>query len=114
MGLNDTLLNQGSRYSKYDGQTPGINPLATRQSKLHGTQASVRGGAAGYSIDGAYQKEVSKYYAEYDDGDNLNTLPRPSNYDINGITPIGPLKDPSTISINNTFIKGEYLKNLPK
>ena len=113
MGLNDTLLNQGSRYSKYNGQDPSVNPLATRQSQLHGTQASPRGGAAGYSIDGAYQKEVNKYYAEYDDG-VVNALPRPSDYDISGVNPIGPLRDPNTPPINNTFIKGEYLNNLPK
>ncbi len=114
MGLNDTLLNQGSRFSKYDGQTPSVNPLATRQSKLHGSVVELPGDTpAGYSINGAYQKEVSKYYAEYDDG-VVNALPRPSEYDINGIVPRGPLRDPNVIPINNTFVKGEYLNNLPK
>jgi hypothetical protein len=114
MGLNDTLVNQGSRYSKYNGQTPNVNPLATRQSKLHGGAVELPGDSpSGYSINGAYRKEVTKYYAEYDDG-VVNALPEPSNYDIDGIVPRGPLRDPNTPPINNTFEKGEYLKNLPK
>lgn len=43
---------------------------------------------------------------------NLNGA-NPSGFDLNGIKPKGPLKDPGTISINNTFAKGEYANNLP-
>ena len=44
---------------------------------------------------------------------NLGPNVRPSGFDLNGVTPTGPLKDPGTISINNTFAKGEYSNNLP-
>ena len=51
-------------------------------------------------------------YQSYDDGD-INVLPQPSELDTNGVIPISALKDPGVSSINNSFIKGEYLKNLP-
>ena len=37
----------------------------------------------------------------------------PSGFDLNGVAPTGPLKDPGTISINQTFAKGKYENNLP-
>ena len=108
MGLYDKLTGGESTLTKYAGQAPPINPLSTRQSRLHAINTT-----AGYSLDGAFQKEVSKYYAEYDDG-VLNPLPTPSTFDLNGVTPITALRDPNVISMNNSFAKGEYLKNLPK
>lgn len=44
---------------------------------------------------------------------NLGSSVSPSGYDLNGAKPSGPLKDPGTISINNTFANGEYSNNLP-
>ena len=113
MGLFDLLITDGSVLSTYDGATPPVNPLATQQSTMHADPS----GKPGYSLDGADFKTVNKNYVEYDNNDprkGPNLLPRPSLLDINGVNPVGPLRDPNTPPINNTFEKGEYLKNLPK
>lgn len=48
MGLLTKLTTEGSNLSKYDGATPPVNPLATKQSKLHAD-----GSQPGYSLNGA-------------------------------------------------------------
>ena len=48
MGLLDKLTTQGSNLTPYDGATPQINPLATKQSKLHAD-----GNQPGYSLNGS-------------------------------------------------------------
>ena len=86
MGLYDLLTKQGSDYSTYDGATPNINPLATRESTLHADPA----GVPGYSLDGAGFSTVNKYYTQYDNNDarkGPNILPKPSLLDLNGKQP---------------------------
>jgi hypothetical protein len=107
MGLLDKLQTQGSNFTKFNGATPPINPLSTKQSKLH-----ANGAQPGYSLNGANASEVGPQYNFYDDG-TPNSLPKPSALDTNGVTPNGPLSNPTTIPINNTFINGQYLNNLP-
>jgi hypothetical protein len=109
MGLLDKLVNQGgSTYTKWDGADPEVNPLATKQSNLHADPS----GQPSYSLDGSNFPTVNKAYQSYEDGDN-NLLPDPSNLDIQGKIPTVALKDPLVSSINDSFGKGEYLKNLP-
>ena len=72
MGLLDKLTTQGSVLTAYDGKTPKVNPLATKQSKLHAD-----GSQAGYSLDGSAASIVSADYTAYNDGYN-NALPQPS------------------------------------
>jgi len=108
MGLLDKLTIQGgSVYSYGNGQTPPTNPGATQQSKLHAD-----GNTPGYSLDGSDFDFVNISYQAYNDG-VVNFLPQPSLLDINGATPLGPLSDPNTPSINNSFANGQYLNNLP-
>jgi len=107
MGLIDTLLNQGSPYSYGNGSTPVVNQGATQQSKLHAD-----GNQPGYSLDGSDFNVVNLAAQKYNDGVN-NVLPMPSQLDINGQTPVAPLSDPSTPSINDSFSQGQYLNNLP-
>jgi hypothetical protein len=108
MGLLDKLTIQGgSVYSYGNGQTPPTNAGATQQSKLHAD-----GTTPGYSLDGSDFTEVNAAYQAYNDG-KTNFLPQPSLLDINGTTPVGPLSDPNTPAINNSFANGQYLNNLP-
>jgi hypothetical protein len=89
MGLLDKLTNQGgSNLTAYDGKTPSVNPLATKQSKLHAF-----GDTAGYSLNGSYKTTVSADYTAYNDGYN-NALPQPSQLDLNGKTPSKYLDNP--------------------
>lgn len=44
----------------------------------------------------------------------LGGRPEPSLLDLNGVKPKGALKDPGTISINNSFSRGTYGDNLPE
>ena len=67
------------------------NEAAFKKSKVHDT----------FSINGQPKLSLGK---------GVN----PSGFDLNGTTPKGPLKDPGTKSINNTFSKGKYEDNLPK
>jgi hypothetical protein len=108
MGLLDKLTIDGSSLSINDGNTPFTNPLATGTS-LHsdGTPGN------SYSLNGTNAATISNLYAQYEDGD-VNPLEQPSVLDINGLVPIGPLSDPGTPSINNTFAGGAYLNNLPE
>tara|TARA_B100001093_G_scaffold457654_1_gene469500 strand:- start:3073 stop:3345 length:273 start_codon:yes stop_codon:yes gene_type:complete len=59
--------------------------------------------------------KASKLHNEYSLNGNPEVLgkPEPSEFDLNGINPLGALKDPKTPSINNTFSKGTYKNNLP-
>jgi len=42
MGLLDKLVNQGgSNLTAYDGKDPKINPLATKQSRMHADPSGV-------------------------------------------------------------------------
>jgi hypothetical protein len=96
MGLLNKLTNivNGSPYSYY-GITPKVNPLATKQSKLHAD-----GAGASYSLNGANFTDVNNAYNAYNDG-AVNQLPQPSQLDLNGQKPVVPGKYP-------------YLDNLPK
>lgn len=109
MGLFDKLTQGGTPFSiTGNGSTPNTNPLATKQSLMH-----AKGNLASYSLNGANKLIVNQQYQQYVDG-VPNLLPNPSTLDINGVNPKGPLKDPSVKSMNDTFSKGEYLKNLPR
>jgi hypothetical protein len=85
MGLLDKLLDPnavgGTSLTAYHGTTPQINPLATKQSKLHAF-----GNEAGYSVNGNFANTVSVNFTAYNDGYN-NALPQPSQLDLNGKTP---------------------------
>ena len=76
MAILDLLKTEGSKYSKYNGTDPTINPGATKQSKLHAYDTD-----PGYSLGGAFKSEVSKAYQAYDDGDSGNKLPLVSQLD---------------------------------
>jgi hypothetical protein len=88
MGLLNMLLNQGSPLSIANGATPGINPLATQQSKLHYNDPN-----SGYSIDGAAATEVISAWNQYVDGVS-NAIPQPSLLDLDGETPDRYLDNP--------------------
>jgi len=107
MGILDKLTTDGSVYSYGNGQTPATNPLTTLQSKLH-----VDGTTPGYSLDGSDFSDVNTAFQSYNDG-YANSLPAPSELDIDGAAPNVALSDPSTPSINNTFSQGQYCSNLP-
>jgi hypothetical protein len=81
MGLLDMLLNQGSPLSIANGAAPTINPLATNQSTLHAD-----GDQPGYSLNGNTFTQVNNAWAQYVDG-YANTLPQPSQLDLDGQTP---------------------------
>ena len=109
MGLYDKLTKGGTPFSiTGNGSTPSTNPLATKDSKMHADND-----AAGYSLSGQNASLVNSQYQQYVDG-VPNFLPQPSGLDINGLKPITALKDPKTISINDSFSKGQYLNNLPR
>jgi len=76
MGLLNKLTQDGSAYTLYNGATPPINPLATKQSKLHADDTE-----KGYSTIGNNFNIVSPQYNEYDDG-VVNPLPPPSILDL--------------------------------
>lgn len=80
MGLLDKLTTEGSAYTEYDGLTPAINPLATRDSKLHADNNT-----EGYSLNGQKFSEVNPSYQAYSDGYN-NNLPQPTILDRTNIT----------------------------
>ncbi len=77
MGLKDKLLNQGSVLSIANGAAVSVNPLATKQSKLHAD-----GNLPGYSVNGANAQLVNSQYQQYVDG-VTNILPQPSQLDPN-------------------------------
>ena len=92
MGILDILLDLnavgGTSLTAYHGTTPQINPLATKQSKLHAF-----GNEAGYSVNGNFANTVSVNFTAYNDGYN-NALPQPSQLDLNGKTPSKYLDNP--------------------
>ena len=88
MGLLDLLNNQGSNLTAYDGRTPKVNPLATKQSKLHAD-----GNQPGYSLDGSNKTTVNTDFQSYLDG-TINQLPQPSQLDLNGTSPSKYLDNP--------------------
>ena len=102
MDLIELFNNKGSEYSAYDGETPKINPLTTKQSKLHNV----------YSIDGSNVSEIRRQFNLYLNGGN-DILPQPSEYDLNGKVPTTALTDPYVVKINNSFAKGTYIDNTP-
>jgi len=89
--LLNKLTKDGSRLTPYDGATPDINPLATQQSNLHADAS----GKPGYSVNGNSFNRVNGFYQLYLDG-TANTLPQPSQLDLNDVTP------------------SKYLDNLPR
>lgn len=80
MSLLNKLQTQGSQLSAANGGPIAINPLATKQSKLHAD-----GSAPGYSVDGSNQSSVNNSYQQYNDG-VVNTLPQPTQLEITNIT----------------------------
>ena len=108
MGLLDKLTTGGSGLSKYNGGPGVVNAGATKQSKLHAD-----GNKASYSLDGANFSSVNTAYIGYDDN-TPNQLPQPSELDINGLTPVGALRDAQTPGINNSFSKGTYRNGAPE
>lgn len=99
MGLLKKLTTEGSNFTNYDGATPTVNPLATKQSTLH-----ANGNNPGYSLDGSTSPNVIANYGIYEDGVN-NAIPQPSLLDLQGKTP--------TIS-DSGKTKLPYLSNLPE
>ncbi len=103
MGLQDTLLQNGSNLTRHNGATPPTNGLAKPSSELQNT----------YSINGDNFSLVNSQYQKYDDG-VINALPLQSTLDVNGIKPTGALRVNGYGKINDSFDKGTYLNNLPK
>jgi hypothetical protein len=108
MGLLTKLTTDGSTLSINDGLTPAINPLTTPGNSIHSTGIVTNS----YSLNGSNVNAIGALVAQYEDGIN-NPLPQPSNLDLNGLTPTGPL-NAGTIPINNSFAGGAYLNNLPE
>lgn len=75
MGLLDKLTKEGSQYSIANGGKVDINPLSTKTSDL-----------MTYSLDGSNASKVNASYQQYVDG-TPNTLPKPSELDLDGKTP---------------------------
>ena len=76
------LTTNGSQLSAYNGATPSINPLATKQSVLHADNDQ-----PGYSLNGNNANTVISNYNDYLDGVN-NSIPQPSQLDFfNGKEP---------------------------
>lgn len=75
MGLLDKLTKLGSIFSAANGGPIAVNPLATKQSKLHAD-----GTNPGYSLNGANQSTVNNSYQQYNDG-AVNVLPQPTQLD---------------------------------
>ena len=107
MGILTKLQTDGSTLSINDGGTPMTNPLVVENS-IHSN------GTIGnsYSLNGSNANAIGALVAQYEDGKN-DLLPPPSNLDLNGLTPTGPL-NAGTIPINNSFAGGAYLNNLPE
>ena len=80
MSLLDKLTNGDSNLSAADGGPIAVNPLATKQSKLH-----ANGSNASYSLDGSNQSSVNSNYQAYDDG-AVNNLPQPTQLEKQNIT----------------------------
>ena len=112
MGLLTKLTTNGSTLSINDGQTPAINPLAV--GTLNGGLSIHSDGSPGnsYSLNGSNANIVGNLVSQYQDG-ITNPLKPPSNLDLNGLLPVGPL-NAGTIPINNSFAGGSYLNNLPE
>jgi len=108
MGLLTKLTTDGSNLSINDGLTPIPNPLTTPGNSIHSTGIVNNS----YSLNGSNVNAIGAFVAQYEDGIN-NPLPQPSNLDLNGLTPTGPL-NAGTIPINNSFAGGAYLNNLPE
>ena len=108
MGLLTKLTTNGSNLSINDGLTPATNPLTTPGNSIHSTGIVNNS----YSLNGSNVNAIGAFVAQYEDGIN-NPLPQPSNLDLNGLTPTGPL-NAGTIPINNSFAGGAYLNNLPE
>ena len=108
MGLLTKLTTDGSNLSINDGLTPIPNPLTTPGNSIHSTGIVNNS----YSLNGSNVNAIGAFVAQYEDGIN-NPLPQPSNLDLNGLIPVGPL-NAGTIPINNSFAGGAYLNNLPE
>ena len=108
MGILKKLTTDGSTLSINDGLTPSTNPLTTPGNSIHSTGIVNNS----YSLNGSNVNAIGAFVAQYEDGIN-NPLPQPSNLDLNGLIPVGPL-NAGTIPINNSFAGGAYLNNLPE
>ena len=115
MGLKDKLTSPyvfgGSVLSYNNGKDIPINPLATKDSKLHAT----KDGENGYSIDGSFQPLIASQASKYNDGINWtqnwggNNVPPPSEID-NEVTYDGKkyatnISNPTKYIDNNPFGK---------
>jgi hypothetical protein len=112
MGLLTKLTTDGSTLSINDGLTPTTNPLAV--GTLNGGTSIHSDGTPGnsYSLNGSNASSIGNLVSQYEDG-ITNPLQLPSNLDLNGLPPTGPL-NAGTIPINNSFAGGAYLNNLPE
>jgi hypothetical protein len=110
MGLFEKLTTDGSRLSKYDGADPYVNPLSTTKTfSIHSTGNPLDS----YSLNGSNSTLVNNAASLYEDGVQY-TNPLPSELDLGGELPIGPLSALGVIPINNSFSGGTYLNNLPE
>tara|TARA_R110000796_G_C14262647_1_gene400195 strand:+ start:40 stop:369 length:330 start_codon:yes stop_codon:yes gene_type:complete len=81
MGLKDKLSNEGSDLSTYDGQTPELNLLATKQSPLHYDAKDQGLGWSTKGYESPNPELTIQEYNSYDDG-VVNALPEPSNLEF--------------------------------
>lgn len=91
----------GSSLTEYDGTTPKVNLLATKQSTLHFDSKT---GTEGWSIRG-YQSPSGfitvKKYNEYADG-VYNPIPNPTTLDLNDPETADPNYKPIYTSVAGT------------
>tara|TARA_Y100000034_G_C6687119_1_gene302379 strand:+ start:310 stop:618 length:309 start_codon:yes stop_codon:yes gene_type:complete len=98
MGLLNKLTTTGTTLNPNGVNTPPIPVGATDQSKLQYE----------YSINGMPNIPFNGYFTHY------AIKPSPSVLDLNGVNPLGPLRDITIPPINNSFSCGVYKNCTPE
>jgi len=87
MGLEVTLLNTGSQYTYYDGETPPENPFTTQDSLLHYDKENQKGG---YSVLGTEMTNYSGFFNQWVSNLPVTTVPYlPASSQLELDDPIG-------------------------
>ena len=111
MGLLDQLDNSGTTYNPGASSTsasPSFGSSLSKASSIRHKLYSIKGFP---SISGAL---IGDYFPGVVKGFGL--IPTPSQLDgiLNGNNPAGPLRDPATPAINNSFLCGVYKNCAPE
>lgn len=111
MGLLDQLDNNGTTYNPGVSSTslaPSFGNSLSKVSSIRHKRYSLRGYP---SINGAL---IGDYFPGVVKGFGLKPLPSLLDGSLNGNNPTGPLSDPLTPSINNSFSCGVYKNCAPE